>query len=127
MANQPTNGMNDLNDRQLLEALIDRTGRIEEKIDNLIAMSRRLDQGEKREDGKITEEILEHIVLLAIKAFDPSELRGKISIIHSMLPILKTFEDRDERNRYVMKVAEMLEIDKYLWDEYQKAAESSKK
>jgi len=30
MANQSTNGMND---RQLLEALIDRTGRIEEKID----------------------------------------------------------------------------------------------
>jgi DnaB-helicase binding domain of primase len=124
MASQPTNGMND---RQLLEALIDRTGRIEEKIDNLIGMSRRLDQGEKSEDGKITEEILEHIVLLAIKAFDPSELRGKISIIHSMLPILKTFEHRDERNRYVMKIAEMLEIDKFLWDEYQKAAESSKK
>jgi DnaB-helicase binding domain of primase len=123
MIDQPTNGMSD---RQLLEALIDRTGRIEEKIDNLIGIARRLDHGEKGKDGKITEEILEKIVLLAIKAFDPSELRGKISIIHAMLPILKTFENRDERNRYVMKIAEMLEIDKFLWDEYQKAAESSK-
>src|SRR5215510_2201966 len=124
MIDQPTNGMND---RQLLEALIDRTGRIEEKIDILIGIARDLDKSEKSEDGKITEEILEQIVLLAIKAFDPSELRGKISIIHAMLPILKTFEDRDVRNRYVMKIAEMLEIDKFLWDEYQKTAESSKK
>ena len=124
MIDQPTNG---INDRQLLEPLIDRVGRIEEKIDHLICITRRLEQGQKSADGKITEEILEQIVLLAIKAFDPSELRGKISIIHAMLPILKTFEDRDVRNRYVMKIAEMLEIDKFLWDEYQKTAESSKK
>ena len=123
MIDQPTNGMSD---RQLLESLIDRTGRIEEKIDIFIGIVRRLEQGEKSEGGKITEEILEQIVLLAIKAFDPSELRGKISIIHAMLPILKTFKDRDQRTRYVMKIAEMLEIDKFLWDEYQKAAESSK-
>ena|GEM_PF-5013134 len=124
MIDQPTKG---INDRQLLEALIDRVGRIEEKIDLLIGITRCLEQGKKSADGKITEEIVEQIVLLAIKAFDPSELRGKISIIHAMLPILKTFEDRDVRNRYVMKIAEMLEIDKFLWEEYQKTAESSKK
>ncbi len=119
MTDQSANGMND---RQLLEALIEQTARIEEKLDNLIDIARR----EKSESGKITEEILEQIVSLSIKAFDPSELRGKISIIHAILPILKTIEDRDERNRYVMKIAEILEIDKFLWDEYQKAREPSK-